>query len=230
MYSKESYVSPPQGNVTARFRIIRITRKKHYNIMLDGPWVCTWTCCMGLRSISKLWWHCPFKIVYIIFLFPFCLSGPPGRASSEPISFKFRFMRRGEGEGEGEGGGGKGRELGLKSKFRYCIMIQNKRNWARISRRCTKLAPLKNGLHKMQNHVLQQDFRKFYSGRSENTFRFIPRVRGGKGGGGGTFLTATRLILKPNSWTFNFVEVYGHNLESFQTWGVRVQCLQHKPV
>jgi hypothetical protein len=37
-------------------------------------------------------------------------------------------------------------------------------------------------------------------------------------------------VLKPNSWTYNFVEVSGHNLESSQTWDFRIQCLHYKPV
>ncbi len=37
-------------------------------------------------------------------------------------------------------------------------------------------------------------------------------------------------ILKPNSWTDNFVEVSGHNRESSQTWGFCIQCLHYKPV
>ncbi len=37
-------------------------------------------------------------------------------------------------------------------------------------------------------------------------------------------------FLKPNSWTYNFVEVSGHNLESSQTWGFRIQFLPYKPV
>ncbi len=36
--------------------------------------------------------------------------------------------------------------------------------------------------------------------------------------------------LKPNSWTYNFVEVSGHNLESLRTWGFRIQCFHDKPV
>ncbi len=36
--------------------------------------------------------------------------------------------------------------------------------------------------------------------------------------------------LKPNSWTYNFVEVSGHNFESSQTWGFPIQCLHYKPV
>ncbi len=32
-------------------------------------------------------------------------------------------------------------------------------------------------------------------------------------------LYSTVLIQKPNSWTYNFVEVSGHNLESSQAWG-----------
>ncbi len=34
---------------------------------------------------------------------------------------------------------------------------------------------------------------------------------------------------KQNSWTYNFVEVSGHNLENSQTWGFCVQCLHYKP-
>ncbi len=40
----------------------------------------------------------------------------------------------------------------------------------------------------------------------------------------------TRIDQKPNSWTHNFVEVSGHNLESSQAWGFRKQCLQYKTV
>ncbi len=32
---------------------------------------------------------------------------------------------------------------------------------------------------------------------------------------------------KPNSWTYNFVEVSGHNLESSQTWGFCMDFLNH---
>ncbi len=35
--------------------------------------------------------------------------------------------------------------------------------------------------------------------------------------------------LKPNSWTYNFVNVSGHNVESSQTWGFRMQCLYYTP-
>jgi hypothetical protein len=35
---------------------------------------------------------------------------------------------------------------------------------------------------------------------------------------------------KPNSSTYNFVEVSGHNFERSQTWGCRIQCLHYKPV
>ncbi len=38
------------------------------------------------------------------------------------------------------------------------------------------------------------------------------------------------LGLKPNSWTYNFVEVSGQNLESAQTWGFNIQFLHYKPV
>ncbi len=34
-------------------------------------------------------------------------------------------------------------------------------------------------------------------------------------------------VQKPNSWTFNFVEISGHNLEGSQTWGFRIQCLRY---
>ncbi len=37
------------------------------------------------------------------------------------------------------------------------------------------------------------------------------------------------LLLKPNSWTYNFVEVSGHNLESSQTWGFRIQMFTFQP-
>jgi hypothetical protein len=37
--------------------------------------------------------------------------------------------------------------------------------------------------------------------------------------------------LKSNSWKYNnFVEVSGHNLESSQTWGFRIESLQNQPV
>jgi hypothetical protein len=32
---------------------------------------------------------------------------------------------------------------------------------------------------------------------------------------------------KPNSWTYNFVDFSGHNLESAQTWVFRIQCLHY---
>jgi hypothetical protein len=35
---------------------------------------------------------------------------------------------------------------------------------------------------------------------------------------------------EPNSWTYNFVEVSGHNLESYQTWGFHIECLHHYAV
>ncbi len=41
--------------------------------------------------------------------------------------------------------------------------------------------------------------------------------------------TAFRLQ-EPNSWTYNFVEVFRHNIESSQTWGIRKQCLLYRPV
>jgi hypothetical protein len=45
-----------------------------------------------------------------------------------------------------------------------------------------------------------------------------------------TYKTKAWRQLKPNSCTCNFVEVSGHNLESPQTWGFRIQCLHYKPV
>jgi hypothetical protein len=38
------------------------------------------------------------------------------------------------------------------------------------------------------------------------------------------------IIQKPNSSTYNFVEVSGHNLESSPTWSFRIQCLHYKSV
>jgi hypothetical protein len=35
---------------------------------------------------------------------------------------------------------------------------------------------------------------------------------------------------KPNSWMYNFVEVSGQNLESYPTWGFRIQSLHYTPV
>ncbi len=35
-------------------------------------------------------------------------------------------------------------------------------------------------------------------------------------------------VLKPNSWTYNFVEVSGHNLESSQTWSFCMNFLHHR--
>ncbi len=37
-------------------------------------------------------------------------------------------------------------------------------------------------------------------------------------------------VLKPNSRTYKFVEVSGHNLDSSQTWDFRLQCLNYKTV
>jgi hypothetical protein len=37
-------------------------------------------------------------------------------------------------------------------------------------------------------------------------------------------------VQKPNSWTYNFVDVSMHNLESSQTCVFRIQCLDYKPV
>ncbi len=37
-------------------------------------------------------------------------------------------------------------------------------------------------------------------------------------------------VLKPTSWTYDFVKVSGHNIESSQTWGFRIQYLHYKPV
>ncbi len=38
------------------------------------------------------------------------------------------------------------------------------------------------------------------------------------------------ILQKTNSWTYNFVEVSGHILESSQTWGFRIQYLHYKPL
>jgi hypothetical protein len=35
-------------------------------------------------------------------------------------------------------------------------------------------------------------------------------------------------VLKPNSWTNNFVEVFGPNLESSQTWGLCIDFVKHR--
>jgi hypothetical protein len=40
--------------------------------------------------------------------------------------------------------------------------------------------------------------------------------------------TPPRLLLKPNSWTFNFVEVSGHNFVRSQTWGFCMDFLNHR--
>ncbi len=37
-------------------------------------------------------------------------------------------------------------------------------------------------------------------------------------------------LLKPNSWTYSFAEISGHNLEISQTWGFRIQRLHYKTV
>ncbi len=37
-------------------------------------------------------------------------------------------------------------------------------------------------------------------------------------------------IQKQNSWSYNFVEVSGHNPVSSQTWGFHIKCLHNKPV
>ncbi len=34
--------------------------------------------------------------------------------------------------------------------------------------------------------------------------------------------------VKPNPWTYNFFDVSGHNLESSQTWGFRMDFLNHR--
>ncbi len=50
---------------------------------------------------------------------------------------------------------------------------------------------------------------------------------------GRSIILTTKRVLgtvqKPNSWTYNFVEVFRHNLESSQTWGFRIQCLHYEP-
>jgi hypothetical protein len=42
--------------------------------------------------------------------------------------------------------------------------------------------------------------------------------------------THTHKHLKSNSWTYDFLQVSGHNLESSQTWGFHIQCFHYKPV
>jgi hypothetical protein len=49
-----------------------------------------------------------------------------------------------------------------------------------------------------------------------------------KTGEGGSILV--HALLKLNSWTYNFVEVSGHKLESSQTQSLRIQLLYYKPV
>ncbi len=39
---------------------------------------------------------------------------------------------------------------------------------------------------------------------------------------------STSSVQKPNSWTYNFLEVSGHNLESSQTWGTCMDFLNHR--
>jgi hypothetical protein len=41
-------------------------------------------------------------------------------------------------------------------------------------------------------------------------------------------LKINRNTLKPNSWTYNIVEVSGHNLDSSQTWGFCMDFLNHR--
>jgi hypothetical protein len=36
------------------------------------------------------------------------------------------------------------------------------------------------------------------------------------------------LAWKPNSWTYNFIEVSGHNIQSSQTWGVCMDFIYHR--
>ncbi len=45
-----------------------------------------------------------------------------------------------------------------------------------------------------------------------------------------TCVCLTPWAQEPNSWTYNFVEVSGHNLEISETWGFRKHCLHYKPV
>ena len=44
------------------------------------------------------------------------------------------------------------------------------------------------------------------------------------------FFLLTKLEQKPNLWTYYFVEVSGHNFETYQTWGFRIQYLHFKLV
>ncbi len=51
-----------------------------------------------------------------------------------------------------------------------------------------------------------------------------PKKQKGKAATGGLALPFHQ---KPNSWTYNFVEVSGYNLESSQSWGFCMDFLQH---
>jgi hypothetical protein len=42
------------------------------------------------------------------------------------------------------------------------------------------------------------------------------------------YVRITNKELKPNSWTYNFVEVSEYDLDSFETWGFREQCSHYK--
>ncbi len=57
--------------------------------------------------------------------------------------------------------------------------------------------------------------------------RTIYRLEGFKYTEFGNNLTCFR---KLNSWTYNFVEVSGHNLGSSQTWGFHIQWIHYQPV
>ncbi len=43
-----------------------------------------------------------------------------------------------------------------------------------------------------------------------------------------TYLKFRHAFQKPNSWTYNFVEVSGHNLESSQVWGFSIHFLNQR--
>jgi hypothetical protein len=64
-------------------------------------------------------------------------------------------------------------------------------------------------------------------------FRMLFQWTGEGGGGGGEKLkrpSSRDTVLKPNSLTYDFVEVSGHNHQSSQVRFFRIQCLRYKPV
>jgi hypothetical protein len=64
----------------------------------------------------------------------------------------------------------------------------------------------------------------------ERLQQFLNHLLGRKSKFWDRFQRNYRHVQKPNSWTYNFVEVSGHNLDSAQAWGFHIQCLDYKPV